>query len=1472
MSQSNKSDPKKPNSKDNKNKPVPVSEGLSADTSEEVVSAVNQYFGIGRDPSTTTAFNKKTGNEHEDIVDKAPSEKNNQAAPVSTREDSDLRKPETSKSSTSKPSQSQAHNIRSARDQNTGRILTRSVSDKLFDQKHQGSENVSLDPTESVVSIVTQSFGIGQDEKAAKKPTNVHNDQIVAVSQQVIDNHDTPNEAKKQTSNSKVPSTVTAKQKSSPETSTKGDNLSAERKTSPESTGRKSHPVIDSTFDDHKNVRRLTETKEPSSKRVTIVPTVESTPSESVVSAVTDFFGISNSAPISSPVSKMNVAPQQPITGARSNLKDSRQQDETKVASKTNPDPVGKVQPSSPGFSNEGETTRTIKTGDTADSKGTPTVATAATKPSTPQKSPTPLPRKAMESKVLPPSTTSAKGPEKGGASKVETPAPSTLGLTPSESVVTAVTDYFGISNSAPISAPISKQNIASQQPITGTPVNLKDPRKLEEKKVAPKTNLDTAGKVQPDSTAANNENVIKTGQDVSESPDSKYTPIGAAVASKVITTQKASTPQVTKAADKNSPLVNSTKGSDKVVAGKVETSAPSSIGVTPSESVVTAVTDFFGISHSVSTGATMQTGPQQTTTAKETPPGATVAPIAVVSPQTNKDNKKPYTSTAPQPEKKPEPIKPPLGFTSQAHQSQTASADESKSPLMSKYPDSKVPQTSTSSVKNLNVAANEIITPKDQTDINLKTSSKLTSPSNVYINKSPPVSVDINKGGKDGVGLPISDIGTGEQNAETPRTMDEAKQPIATGARSLLSPLAVQGTDSPGSKDPKFQSIPTSRISDDNKISGSTKTLPSSPPSQGEIDAISSTGKSQPVVVASSGKSHPVVPSKTETSRTLNEQTIPETVETTSNTPSSSPVTVKNIPPVVVSTQDIGTSKGKSSNFPEDRVAQEPSKATDLKAHSVPTDVKQHPQQVAGSPKIVPSSPPSQAAVNVGNITGQSQPIAVASSEKSEPVSASMTETPRTLNEQNFPEPITTYSNVSPSSPATATNMPPVAVVAQGTSNNKGRSSNLPEDRTALESSKAVDSKAHPVLAAASLQSQTVAANSIETPRTFEGQRSLGTSSSASTKPAVPAGAEVNTIPVPVTGNAIDRRSNKVHNMNVPPSPIQSTAPSAGVSHTGSAALTGITSPNRGSYTSTGTARQCWICFATDEDELGMHWIQPCKCKGTTKWVHQSCLQMWVDEKLREHKEKKVACPQCRTEYLIYLPQANILVRSLDQVDNVIYRICPFIAAGVVIGSFYWNAVTYGAIVMLQVAGSEGAGAVMETFQPTVIIVGLPFIPLSLIVFRLFQWEDSFLYILRTTSHCIPPLQYLLPGHVMNETGMVTDAPETTAMSFQRVLAGALLTPVIAKICGNLFFRSVESPVWRTLFGGALFISVKGLIKMYHKQQTYKRLSRRKILDYTEENKRIIEMSRPVMMSPVAPTPLRFQFVASVERRTRRR
>ncbi|KXJ75370.1 hypothetical protein RP20_CCG011845 [Aedes albopictus] len=295
------------------------------------------------------------------------------------------------------------------------------------------------------------------------------------------------------------------------------------------------------------------------------------------------------------------------------------------------------------------------------------------------------------------------------------------------------------------------------------------------------------------------------------------------------------------------------------------------------------------------------------------------------------------------------------------------------------------------------------------------------------------------------------------------------------------------------------------------------------------------------------------------------------------------------------------------------------------------------------------------------------------------------------------------------------------------------------------------------------------------------------------------------------------------------------------------------------------GDERYCWVCFATDEDDKWAPWVQPCNCRGATKWVHQSCLQRWVDEKQKGNTFKRVSCPQCQSEYIIVLPSMGALANVLEGIDTLIKRISPFLTAGVIVGSVYWTAVTYGAVTVLQTVGYEEGLALMERAEPIVLLIGLPMVPVGLILGRMIRWEEFILRFLQTKSFSVrkfPMLSLLLPisnmdydplyaGSSLAGGGPGGTPPAAPAnplppgtvvtsdpLSATRVLCGALLLPTVSSIVGRVFFDSIRNNFQRVLVGGFAFVVVKGVLKIYFKQKQFNRKKQRRILDYTEENK----------------------------------
>lgn len=57
---------------------------------------------------------------------------------------------------------------------------------------------------------------------------------------------------------------------------------------------------------------------------------------------------------------------------------------------------------------------------------------------------------------------------------------------------------------------------------------------------------------------------------------------------------------------------------------------------------------------------------------------------------------------------------------------------------------------------------------------------------------------------------------------------------------------------------------------------------------------------------------------------------------------------------------------------------------------------------------------------------------------------------------------------------------------------------------------------------------------------------------------------------------------------------------------------------------------RTCRICYG-DYGEISNELISPCKCKGSTKWVHRECLNTWVTKK---NRYIRMQCEICMHPY----------------------------------------------------------------------------------------------------------------------------------------------------------------------------------------------------------------------------------------------
>lgn len=155
----------------------------------------------------------------------------------------------------------------------------------------------------------------------------------------------------------------------------------------------------------------------------------------------------------------------------------------------------------------------------------------------------------------------------------------------------------------------------------------------------------------------------------------------------------------------------------------------------------------------------------------------------------------------------------------------------------------------------------------------------------------------------------------------------------------------------------------------------------------------------------------------------------------------------------------------------------------------------------------------------------------------------------------------------------------------------------------------------------------------------------------------------------------------------------------------------------------------------------------------------------------------------------------------------------------------------------------NEGRRIVDEA-DPLLLVIGLPVIPIALILAKLIKWEDFVLQLWKRSAQKVPrPLSYLIgqpPARLRaNCDQLLQDPGFNEPLGCTRMVCGALLLPTVASLVGKLLFGRVSGSQWRrSLLGGLAFLLFKGVVKIYLRKAQYVRYSQRTIRNYTPASK----------------------------------
>lgn len=150
-----------------------------------------------------------------------------------------------------------------------------------------------------------------------------------------------------------------------------------------------------------------------------------------------------------------------------------------------------------------------------------------------------------------------------------------------------------------------------------------------------------------------------------------------------------------------------------------------------------------------------------------------------------------------------------------------------------------------------------------------------------------------------------------------------------------------------------------------------------------------------------------------------------------------------------------------------------------------------------------------------------------------------------------------------------------------------------------------------------------------------------------------------------------------------------------------------------------------------------------------------------------------------------------------------------------------------------------------IEESDPLLLVIGLPVIPITLILAKLIKWEDFILQLWKRKANKIPrPLSYLIESPPQKSRAscdqILLDPGFNDPLGCTRMICGALLLPTVSALVGEIFFSRFSSSQWRrSLLGGFAFLLFKGAMKIYLRKSQYVRYSRRSIKNYIPSSSR---------------------------------
>lgn len=279
----------------------------------------------------------------------------------------------------------------------------------------------------------------------------------------------------------------------------------------------------------------------------------------------------------------------------------------------------------------------------------------------------------------------------------------------------------------------------------------------------------------------------------------------------------------------------------------------------------------------------------------------------------------------------------------------------------------------------------------------------------------------------------------------------------------------------------------------------------------------------------------------------------------------------------------------------------------------------------------------------------------------------------------------------------------------------------------------------------------------------------------------------------------------------------------------------------------------ECWICMSEGSEPL----IRPCKCKGSTKYVHTSCFTNFISNKNIQNTN----CSFCTYKYVVKYNNALFLrayatLQKLNHIGSTLFFLLLFLVI------CYSVMFIYGFCVLILFAGYDNMiEYTKQSFSQlkdgriylwSKLSYAAPIIPFALIVSTCARFKFGlhvltcvllidtidykwlFIYFLPLTLFLYKSSMYKIQkslGRVETvRSGVIVNEHQFDLRSLFDVLS----CPFVGALVSNIL--TIEEKMWRYVIGTAIYMFVKDIVCVYYLYCDKKRLTTMIVEEFVEE------------------------------------